>query len=151
MSHPAPFVWQSRVRFVDTDASGRIHYTSMFRQFEAAEAEFFRSLGLPYTEIGSGHLSYPRVHVECDYLAALRDDDLLFIEVSVVEVGRSSFTLQFRTMHDGVLAARGKIVIVCMDRRTQRSHPLPGELAGPLREQRRDLAKLRVTREEKSG
>ena len=35
--------WPSRIRFVDTAASGRIHYTAIFRHFETAEFEFMRS------------------------------------------------------------------------------------------------------------
>jgi len=34
-----PFVYQSRVRFGDTDASGRIFYVSLLNHFDAAEAE----------------------------------------------------------------------------------------------------------------
>ena len=32
-----PFRFETRIRFIDTDASGRIHYTAMFRYFESAE------------------------------------------------------------------------------------------------------------------
>ena len=39
------FIHRVRVAFVDTDASGRIHFTAMLRYFEAAEQEFLRSLG----------------------------------------------------------------------------------------------------------
>jgi len=38
-----PFRYETRIRFVDTDASGRIHYTSLFKFFEAAETELFRT------------------------------------------------------------------------------------------------------------
>lgn len=126
-----PFVWESRIRFVDTDASGRIHYTALFRHFEAAEFEFLRSIGCPY---GSFEASFPRVHVDCDYLAALRSDDLISTEVKVDRVGRTSFTLAFAASLDGQPAAKGKIAVVCMDRRTQRPEPVPERLAAALRE-----------------
>jgi len=56
-----PFRWTTRILFIDTDASGRIHYTAMFRYFEAAEIEFFRSIGVLHEHKG---ISFPRVHVE---------------------------------------------------------------------------------------
>src|SRR5579884_160790 len=90
-----PFCFESRVRFVDTDASGRIHYTAMLRHFEAAEIEFMRSLGLGplYTEADMRRLQFPRVRVDCTYTAPVRFDDLLRIRVSVDRVGESSYTL----------------------------------------------------------
>ena len=124
-----PFVWPVRVRFVDTDASGRIHFTAMLRHFEAAEIEFLRSLGLLSREAAVG---FPRVHVECDYTSPLVFDDLMDIAVTVERVGRTSFTLAFDVSIDGRNAARGKLVIVTIDRATQRAIPLPEKLRAAL-------------------
>ncbi len=127
------FVWQSRVRFVDTDASQRIHYTAMLRHFEAAEFEFLRAMGIAYGEVGRDELAYPRVRVECDYLGPVRFDDLLDIAVTVERVGDTSFTLAFEAAIAGRPAAKGRIVVVCMSRATQKSHPLLADFAAKLR------------------
>ena len=124
-----PFIWESRIRFVDTDASGRINYTALFRHFEGAEFEFLRSLGCSYVTLEGG---YPRVHVECDYLAALRCDDIIWTAVTVDRVGGTSFTLAFSVSVEGRLAAKGKITVVCIDRMTQRPRPLPERLSQSL-------------------
>ena len=128
----APFSWQLRVRFSDTDASGRIHYTSMLRFFEAAEVEFLRRLGIEYASIENEHTGYPRVHVECTYTGAVQDDDVVDLEVGVERVGRSSFTLRFAARVRGKESAHGRIAIVCMDRETQKSRPLPETVAETL-------------------
>ena len=130
----APFAWQTRVRFVDTDASGRIHFTAMFRFFEAAEQEFLGSKGLRYHRIEVGHVAYPRVRVECNYTGALTSDDIVTIAVSVERIGKTSFTLAFRAECEGKPVADGKIVVVCMDRRSQKASLLPEELAKSLAE-----------------
>lgn len=127
------FIFETRIRFVDTDASGRIHYTSMFRYFESAEDEFMRSIGYRHIGARTGP-NYPRVHVECDYLKAIRYDDLIRIEVTVERVGGSSYTLGFSALLDGSAAARGKITVACMDPQTQRSRPLPENLSESLRQ-----------------
>lgn len=127
-----PFRWPLRIRFVDTDASGRIHYTALLRHFEAAEIEFFHHIGLPYDHIEDREVSLPRVHAEADYLAALTFDDKVEIEVSVERVGEKSYTLAFRVFLGETLAGKGKLVIACMDRATQRSRPLPGPLRAVL-------------------
>jgi YbgC/YbaW family acyl-CoA thioester hydrolase len=129
MPLPEPFFFETRIRFIDTDASGRIHYTCLFRYFESAEVEFMRSLGIKY--IGS-QISFPRVHVECDYRLALVNDDLIRIEVCLTKLGRSSARLEFNTLKDGELAAHGVIVVACMDRRTQRAVPIPDDLRATL-------------------
>ncbi len=127
MSAQSPFSFETRIRFIDTDASGRIHYTCLFRYFEAAEIEFMRSLGVSYR---SRDIALPRVHAECDYLLAILYDDVLQIEVRVSKVGRASISLEFKAFKEAALAARGLIVIACMDPVSQRSVPIPE----PLRE-----------------
>lgn len=125
------FRWPLRIQFVDTDASGRIHYTAILRHFETAEVEFFRHLGIVYNHITMKDVSLPRVHVEADYSLPLTYDDPVEIEVTVPRVGEKSFTLAFDVLHEGRSAARGKIVIAAMDRATNRSCPLPA----PMKEQ----------------
>jgi YbgC/YbaW family acyl-CoA thioester hydrolase len=122
---PEPFRYETRIRFVDTDASGRIHYTALFRFFEAAETELFRTFGINYSK---GAFNFPRVHAECDIKLPLRHDDLLTVEVSLTKLGTSSLRFEFKVFNEGELAATGAIVMVCMDRQAQRSIPLPGEL-----------------------
>jgi len=123
------FRWTIRILFIDTDASGRIHYTAMFRYFEAAEIEFFRHIDSAHQYAETG---FPRVHVECDYKHAIRCDDVLVIEVTVGRIGNASIELKFRVMKDELEAARGRVVIAGMDRATQRATPIPVELRARL-------------------
>lgn len=135
---PEPYVWRSRIRFSDTDASGRIHYSAMFRHMEAAEDEFMRSLGFPYSSLEpSGQFSFPRVHVEAQFLAPLHYDDEVETEVTVERVGESSFSLYFFSICRAIPVARGRLTAVCISLTTQHSHPLPEELAEALRSRRR--------------
>jgi YbgC/YbaW family acyl-CoA thioester hydrolase len=129
--HP-PFTLQSRVRFGDTDASGRIFYVSLLRHFEAAETEFLRHLGFTYRDFRDPIVEFPRVRVECDYISPLGYDDLLDIEVTVERVGRSSFTLGFAVSVQGRLAARAKLTIVALDPQTYKSTPLSDALRAAL-------------------
>lgn len=129
MDMPEPFRFEARIRFIDTDSSGRIHYTAMFRYFESAEIEFMRSCGIRYITTG---LALPRVHVECDFLLPIVYDDLIEIEVCLTKLGRSSIRLDMQGFKEKQVAAQGHIVIVCMDKKTQKAIPLPPELRGRL-------------------
>ena len=117
-----PFRFETRIRFIDTDASGRIHYTAMFRYFESAEIEWMRSIGILY---GRDSFTFPRVHVECDFRLALVHDDSIVIEVFLTKLGKASARLEFRTLKNGEIAATGVIVIACMSKQTQRAIPIP--------------------------
>jgi acyl-CoA thioester hydrolase len=125
------FTHRVRVAFPDTDASGRIHFTAMLRYFEAAEIEFLRSLGYRYRD--APDIGFPRVRVECEYRSAVGFDDELDIAVSVKRVGTSSYTLEFAALKDGVVAANGSIVVVCVGR-PGRAQPLPEALRKALTE-----------------
>jgi acyl-CoA thioester hydrolase len=130
-----PFHYDIRIRFIDVDMTGRIHYTSLLRYFEAAEIEFFRSLDLRIEDSLKSGVSLPRVHVECDYLGAIYYDDLLRFEVTVGKVGRSAVWLEFDVKKDEKTVARGNFVVVAMDSASGRPVELPAQLAEPLRRQ----------------
>lgn len=130
MPEREPFHFETRIRFIDTDASGRIHYTAMFRYFESAEIEFMRTLGVSYDARRGYNL--PRVHVECDFLRVIGHDDLIQIDVSLTKLGRSSIRFEFQTFKAGELAAKGTVVVACADRDTLRSVPMPAELRQKL-------------------
>lgn len=125
-----PFRFQTRIRFIDTDASGRIHYTAMFRYFESAEIELMRTVGVTY-DMRHGY-NLPRVHVECDFMKMIGHDDLIDIEVSLTKLGRSSIRFEFRTLKAGELAAKGVVVVACADRNTKRAVPIPDDLRARL-------------------
>lgn len=129
MPSPREFHFQTRIRFIDTDASGRIHYTAMFRYFESAEIEFMRSVGVVYL----GHtFTFPRVHAECDFKLSLGHDDPIDIAVCLTKLGRSSLRLEFRTTKEHQIAATGVIVIACMNKETQRAMPIPDDIREKL-------------------
>ena len=123
------FLYSTRVRFVDTDASLRIHFTAMLRHFEAAEQDFLRSLGLEFQEMHSSGVGFPRVHVECTYTGAVRYDDQLEIAVSVERVGNTSYTLAYAASVEDYPVAHGRITVVALDLKTQKATPLPEMLA----------------------
>ena len=121
-----PFRFQARIRFIDTDASGRIHYTALFRYFESAEIEFLRQFEISYTM--KREFTFPRVHVECDMMLSIVHDDLLDIDVYLTKLGRSSVRLEFLTFTQGELAAKGVVVVVCMDRATRKAIAIPDDI-----------------------
>jgi YbgC/YbaW family acyl-CoA thioester hydrolase len=118
-----------RVNWVDTDASGRIHYTAALRYFEIAEHALMRRLlaGQEFKP-GSSGFSMPRVHVEADFKLGLRYGDEFTCSARVEKVGESSVTYAFEIRDlAGQLAIQGRIVGVFTDL-AGRKTPLPDAL-----------------------
>ena len=118
-----------RVAWIDTDTSGRIHYTAAMRYFETVEHALMREV---YARSGEPRLNLPRVHVEADYKAELRFEDEIDCTVHVEAVGRSSITYRYRVVRlDGVEAVAGKIVAVAIGE-DARPTEIPAAMRGAL-------------------
>jgi 4-hydroxybenzoyl-CoA thioesterase/acyl-CoA thioester hydrolase len=126
-----------RVEFCETDAAGIVHFSSFLCYMEQAEHQFLRHIGTSVAQpLEDGwHISWPRVHVECDYRGAAKFEDELRITVQVLNLGNKSVTYVFEFTRDGQPIAHGKIVAVCC--RVKSGEPLhsqaiPSELVAKL-------------------
>jgi acyl-CoA thioester hydrolase len=100
-----------RVRWADTDASGRIHYTAAFRYFEAAEWELFRRAGFPLR----GHekeFGFPRVEVTATFYVPLQADDEIAVHITPERVGRTSVTFALEVFREETRCISGKMTAV---------------------------------------
>ncbi len=110
------FVTNRRIEFCETDAAGIIHFSSFFCYMEQAEHAFLRNLGTsvvqPLPE--GGHLSWPRVHAECDFIQAVRFEDELKICLWVARLGNKSVSYRFDFLDSlDKLVAKGLVTAVC--------------------------------------
>lgn len=126
------FVTSRRVEFCDTDAAGIVHFSALFCYMEQAEHAMLRSLGTSVMApmAGGGHLTWPRVRAECDFIGPIRFEDELEIHVQIARLGQKSVTYRFDFYSaSGKLVARGSIVAVCCRIGTEPQHldsiPIP--------------------------
>jgi YbgC/YbaW family acyl-CoA thioester hydrolase len=121
-----------RVNWIDTDASGRIHYTAALRYFEVAEHGLMRAIFGAGGGPESRSFGLPRVHVEADYKLALVYPDEFTCSARVEKLGESSVSYGFeiKTLA-GEVAIRGRIIAVSIDARGVKI-ALPPEFRGPL-------------------
>ncbi len=128
-----------RVEFSDTDMAGIVHYSNFFRYMEAAEHEFFRSLGFSVvTRQVDPPVGWPRVHAECDYKQPLRFEDEVEIHMVVSEKKSKSLTylFRFRKLNGPapVEVARGSITVVCVTHQggSMRAATIPKQIADKI-------------------
>lgn len=114
-SMPELFTTTRRVEFCETDAAGIAHFASFLCYMEQAEHAFLRELGTSVVQPleDQWHLSFPRVHVECDYSGTAFFEDVLRVDLRVLRLGNKSITYAVQFSRDGVAIAAGKAVVVC--------------------------------------
>lgn len=124
-----------RVRWVDTDIAGVMHYSNFLRYFEACEEEFYRSLEITLNAIRDKyHIMLPRIEAHCQYLAACRFDELFDVTLRVREVAEKTITYDFQLIRseDNRLAAEGYLKCIAVNLEWK-AVPLPDEFADIIR------------------
>jgi acyl-CoA thioester hydrolase len=129
------FDYEYRVRYGDTDKLGISYYANYFVWFEAARTEYFRALGLPYTECEKKGYFLPVVETGAHYHASCTYDDLLIVRTSVSKLHRTSMRFEYQVFkknesRSGVtppLLATGFSVHVFVDRQ-MRPTRVPSEV-----------------------
>ena len=112
------FDFEYRVRYGDTDKMGISYYANYFVWFEAARTEYFRALGLPYTECEKQGIYLPVVDAQARYMGPSTYDDLLTIRTSVSQIRSSSLRFEYQVLKSGSAKpiAQGMTVHVFVDR-----------------------------------
>ena len=108
-----------KVCFADIDNAGIVYYPRFLHYFHLAMEEFFAgALGIDYADVlHERNLSFPTVHVECDFRRRLRYGDHIDMEVRVLHLGRSSITWGYkgyRVGDPGEPVVEGANVTVCV-------------------------------------
>jgi acyl-CoA thioester hydrolase len=110
--------FEYRVRYGDTDKMGISYYANYFVWFEAARTEYFRALGLPYTECEKKGFYLPVVETRAKYVSPSTYDDLLIVRTSVSEFRTSTMSFEYQVFKKDAmkLLATGDSVHVFVDR-----------------------------------
>lgn len=131
-----------RVKFSDTDCTGRIYFTAYARWADDAIIEFLRSRRLTYEPAGGlrldGHL-VPETFVIGEYSCRIEHpshyDDLLRAKVTLLDLRLRTARFQV-TIHGPATRkqlARVELVYVCILPSTARSARIPPSVAARLR------------------
>ena len=125
---PASVVLRRRIEWMDTDAAGIYHWTTVFRLAEAAEAALHTALGIADFTFGAT----PRVAVQATFARPLRFNDPVEVALTVTRLGRTSVEYALAVTGDQGPAAEGSVKSCLIDRKTGRAIPWPDEIRGKL-------------------
>src|SRR3954462_15691989 len=125
---PASVVLRRRIEWMDTDAAGIYHWTTVFRLAEAAEAALHTALGIADFTFGAT----PRVKVEATFARSLRFNDPVDVELARPARGRTSAESRPAVRLAAATAAEGSVKTVLIDRSTGRAAAWPDEVRAKL-------------------
>lgn len=103
---------QRRIDWLDTDAAGIYHHSTLWRLVEAAEATLHDRLGFRSETFGRT----PRARIGAEFRRALYFYDMVDVWLGVQAVGRTSVTYAFEVRCGGEVAVLGELVTVLLDR-----------------------------------
>lgn len=125
----APQRIQVRIYYEDTDAGGVVYYANYLRYAERARMEFLRKFGYSHQKTLDETRSVLVVrHVDVDYKAPARLDELLDIETEVVECKNASLTMRQIVSRAGEVLVEMTVLIVAVGVPSGKAVRLPPQL-----------------------
>lgn len=124
-----------RVYYEDTDAGGIMYHGNFINFCERGRSEMLRDLGLPASQVvkklGTGFVVR---HLDAEFTAMARLDDLLTVSTTLKEMRNSSFVMeQVITNDQNIAAFKMDVTIVCIDK-NGRPTRIPDELRNKFNE-----------------
>lgn len=131
------FTLPVRVYYEDTDAGGVVYHSNYINFMERSRTEWLRSLGFEQdTLIQEWRIAFVVRSLQVDYLKPARFNDLLYVEASVGELGRTSVQFKHHISrktadgHEDLFT--GSVHVVCIDIDRFRPTAIPTELREKL-------------------
>lgn len=112
------------VRYRDLDPLGHVNNAVYLSYLELARVQWTARLGFR----DPARPTYLVARVEVDFRRSILFGQAVEVEVSAGRVGTKSFTLAYRVLADGELAAEATTVQVWIDRDSGLSVPVPDEV-----------------------
>ncbi|MHB8631893.1 MAG: acyl-CoA thioesterase [Candidatus Limnocylindria bacterium] len=113
------YATELQVRWSDCDPAGVAYYANYFTFYEAAVVAFMDERGSSWHALLDAHgVRFPRVDARCRYLAPVTFGDHVRVRFRVSELRPRVAIMDFAIdrLRDGVLAADGRVTMVCLPR-----------------------------------
>jgi len=121
------FHYERTVFLSETDATGVLYFSEQFKMAQECMEAYFSSRGFKLQQmIEKSAFCMPIVHATADFSAPVRVGDLLEINLSLGEMGTSSFTLH-SAFKDSLRGPVGKVTLVhvVVSKETGKAEPIP--------------------------
>jgi acyl-CoA thioester hydrolase len=129
------FVHELRVRYGECDPQGIVFNANYLLYFDVAFTEYWRDRVGPWDDMVSVGVDVVVAEANLRFRAAARFDDVLALEVTTEELGKTSMTTRVDIQRDGELLVEMRLRHVFVDRTTWSKTAMPDgireQLAAP--------------------
>ena len=120
------FETRFRIRFHDADAAGILFHGNILHLAHNAFEEFLDHVGISWRDYFQNEkYAAPIRKAEIDFYKPLAVGESYSIKVSVAHVGNTSFSIHYRFLDEGRVAAEVKTIHVFVDPKTVTKLPIP--------------------------
>ncbi|MBS0629163.1 MAG: acyl-CoA thioesterase [Verrucomicrobia bacterium] len=110
------FHYPIRTRYSETGQDGIIHHSAYVVYLEVARVEFFKKMGLDINELEKEGMLCPVVDLSLKYQKPLYSLEDIVVEVTIGEVSKVKFSLNYRVMKGDACAATATVSHCIIDR-----------------------------------
>ncbi|PSQ22029.1 acyl-CoA thioesterase [Halobacteriales archaeon QS_9_67_17] len=108
-------VWNTTVRFAETDAQGIVFYGNYVTYQDETFSQYLREIGYPWTDIEQADWDIHVVNVDIDYRAPAAFSDELVCGIRADAIEESSLTFEWVCrQRDGPTCAEGSVTHVAV-------------------------------------
>ena len=129
------FVHELRVRYGECDPQGIVFNANYLLYFDVAFTEYWRDRVGPWDDMVSFGVDVVVAEANLRFRAPARFDDVLALEVTTEELGKTSMTTRIDVQRDGELLVEMRLRHVFVDRATWSKTAMPDgireQLAAP--------------------
>jgi len=129
------FVHELRVRYGECDPQGIVFNANYLLYFDVAFTEYWRDRVGPWDDMASVGVDVVVAEANLRFRAPARFDDVLALEVTTEELGKTSMTTRIDIQRDGELLVEMRLRHVFVDRTTWSKTAMPDgireQLAAP--------------------
>ena len=125
-----------RVYWADCDPAGLVYFGNFFRLIGQAEEELYLRALKNREKLFEGlNVWMPRVEAHANFLSPIRSGRLIRVRLNPEFKGEKTVTIGYEVLDDetSTLFATGYITVVCVDRATFKSRPIPDEIREALK------------------
>lgn len=130
------FVWSRRLHFREADPAGILFFGNLFSLVHDAYEEYLEHLGFPWEEWFGEKKPYivPIRQLQAEYQKPLRPGLKTHIGLELVDVGESSYRVQFRVWQKSQqeICCQGHLVLVFADPEKGKKITIPPEIRAKL-------------------
>jgi acyl-CoA thioester hydrolase len=128
------FRWPVRVYYENTDAGGVVYHAEYLKFFERARSEWLRFLGFAHPDLKALHgIVFVVRQMRIKYRQPARFDDLLEVETTLDELGRSKIVFNQKLLRGQACLTEAAVEVVCVDSETFRLAAMPESMTTKMK------------------